>query len=82
MSDYAFDGFKPICQHKLIQALANSQPGTETARAYPPTLLEWTAGRDRVNMALDIFCFNGEGAGFLGERNGEQSWLKKTAVGA
>ncbi|KAJ6655974.1 hypothetical protein lerEdw1_004559 [Lerista edwardsae] len=60
VSDYAFDGFKSVCQHKLIQALANTQSGTETARAYPPTLLEWTASRDRVNMALDIFCFNGD----------------------
>ncbi|XP_066496960.1 unconventional myosin-XV [Tiliqua scincoides] len=60
VSDYAFNGFKSICQHKLIRALANAQYGTETARAYPPTLLEWTASRDRVNMALDIYCFNGD----------------------
>lgn len=62
VSDYAFDGFKSICQHKLIRALANTQYGTDSSRAYPPTLLEWTASRDRVNMALDIFCFNGERA--------------------
>ncbi|XP_053132451.1 unconventional myosin-XV isoform X2 [Hemicordylus capensis] len=60
VSDYAFDGYKPICQHKLMQAMANAQHGTEATRAYPPTMLEWTTSRDRVNMALDIFCFNGD----------------------
>ncbi|XP_062999566.1 unconventional myosin-XV [Elgaria multicarinata webbii] len=60
VSDYAFDGYKPICQHKLMQAMAKTQYGTEATRAYPPTLLEWTANRDRVNMALDVYCFNGD----------------------
>ncbi|XP_058013761.1 unconventional myosin-XV [Ahaetulla prasina] len=60
VSDYAFDGYKPVCQHKLVQAMARAQDGGEAARAYPPTLLEWTASRDRVNMALDVYCFNGD----------------------
>ncbi|KAL7979388.1 hypothetical protein Chor_015412 [Crotalus horridus] len=60
VSDYALDGYQPVCQHKLMQAMARGQDGGEAARAYPPTLLEWTASRDRVNMALDVYCFNGE----------------------
>ncbi|XP_063171131.1 unconventional myosin-XV [Candoia aspera] len=60
VSDYAFDGYKPVCQHKLMQAMAMGQDGAEATRAYPPTLLEWTASRDRVNMALDVYCFNGD----------------------
>ncbi|CAI5791924.1 unconventional myosin-XV [Podarcis lilfordi] len=60
VSDYAFDGYKPICQHKLMQAMAQAQDGAEGARAYPPTLLEWATSRDRVNMALDVYCFNGD----------------------
>ncbi|ETE72195.1 Myosin-XV, partial [Ophiophagus hannah] len=60
VSDYAFDGYKPVCQHKLMQAMARGQDGGEAARAYPPTLLEWAASRDRVNMALDVYCFNGD----------------------
>ncbi|XP_039223849.1 unconventional myosin-XV isoform X3 [Crotalus tigris] len=60
VSDYALDGYQPVCQHKLMQAMARGQDGEEAARAYPPTLLEWTASRDRVNMALDVYCFNGD----------------------
>ncbi|KAH0632036.1 hypothetical protein JD844_020060 [Phrynosoma platyrhinos] len=60
VSDYAFDGYKPICQHKLMQAMEKTQDGMEAARGFPPTLLEWTSSRDRVNMALDVYGFNGD----------------------
>ncbi|XP_034639514.1 unconventional myosin-XV [Trachemys scripta elegans] len=60
VSDYAFDGYKPVCQHKLMQAMLRSQLGPEAARAYPPSLLEWTANRQRASMALDVYCFNGD----------------------
>ncbi|KAG8145803.1 hypothetical protein E2320_012291 [Naja naja] len=66
VSDYAFDGYKPVCQHKLMQAMARGQDGGEASRAYPPTLLEWAASRDRVNMALDVYCFNGRRDGVWG----------------
>ncbi|CAM5087940.1 unnamed protein product [Natator depressus] len=59
VSDYAFDGYKPVCQHKLMQAMLRSQLGPEMARAYPPSLLEWTANRQRASMALNVYCFNG-----------------------
>nr|XP_056722193.1 unconventional myosin-XV [Euleptes europaea] len=60
VSDYAFDGYKPVCQHKLMRAMEKTKHGTEAARSYPPTLLEWTACRSKVNMALDVYCFNGD----------------------
>ncbi|KYO43798.1 unconventional myosin-XV-like [Alligator mississippiensis] len=60
VSDYAFNGYKYVCQHKILQAMLKSQFGPEVARAYPPSLLEWTTNRQRANMALDIYCFNGD----------------------
>ncbi|KAL8175331.1 UNVERIFIED_CONTAM: hypothetical protein K2H54_019776 [Gekko kuhli] len=60
VSDYAYDGYKPVCQHKLMQAMEKTQHSVEAARSYPPTLLEWTACRGKVNMALDVYCFNGD----------------------
>lgn len=66
VSDYAFNGYKYVCQHKILQAMLKSQFGPEVARAYPPSLLEWTTNRQRANMALDIYCFNGEGGADLG----------------
>lgn len=59
MSDYAFAGYKPVCQRKLMQAMAHSQLGTAAARTFPPSLLEWTANRQQASMALDLHCFNG-----------------------
>ncbi|XP_038618715.1 unconventional myosin-XV [Tachyglossus aculeatus] len=60
VSDYAHDGYKAVCQHKLMQAMAKGQSRPGAARTYPPTLLEWTVNRERANMALDIHCFNGD----------------------
>ncbi|NXG69943.1 MYO15 protein, partial [Baryphthengus martii] len=60
VSDYAFAGYKPVCQRKLMHAMARSQLGTAAARAYPPSLLEWTANRRQASMALDLYCFNGD----------------------
>ncbi|KAM6114069.1 LOW QUALITY PROTEIN: unconventional myosin-XV [Pterocles gutturalis] len=60
VSDYAFAGYKPVCQRKLMHAMARSQLGDAAARAYPPSLLEWTANRQQASMALDLHCFNGD----------------------
>ncbi|KAF7242977.1 Unconventional myosin-XV [Varanus komodoensis] len=40
--------------------MAQGRAGAEAARAFPPSLLEWAASRDRAGMALDVFCFNGD----------------------
>ncbi|XP_066545291.1 unconventional myosin-XV [Amia ocellicauda] len=60
VSDYAYDGYKAVCQHRLMQAMQKSQYGPETARTYPLCLLEWTANRKRANMVLQVHCFDGE----------------------
>ncbi|XP_063199799.1 unconventional myosin-XV [Chroicocephalus ridibundus] len=60
VSDYAFAGYKPVCQRKLMHAMARSQLGAAAARAFPPSLLEWTANRQQASMALDLHCFNGD----------------------
>ncbi|NXW17471.1 MYO15 protein, partial [Circaetus pectoralis] len=60
VSDYAFAGYKPVCQRKLMHAMARSRLGAAAARAYPPSLLEWTANRQQASMALDLHCFNGD----------------------
>nr|XP_033770854.1 unconventional myosin-XV [Geotrypetes seraphini] len=59
VSDYAYNGYKAVCQHKLMQAMKKTQRWPETARTYPPSLLEWTANRERANMALEVHCFDG-----------------------
>ncbi|XP_071617264.1 unconventional myosin-XV [Heliangelus exortis] len=60
VSDYAFAGYKPVCQRKLMHAMAQSQLGAAAARTFPPSLLEWTANRRQASMALDLHCFNGD----------------------
>ncbi|XP_067238478.1 unconventional myosin-XV isoform X1 [Chanodichthys erythropterus] len=59
VSDHAFNGFKAVGQHKLIQAMQKSLYGPETARTYPLSLLEWTANRKKANMVLQVHCFDG-----------------------
>ncbi|NXO10025.1 MYO15 protein, partial [Oriolus oriolus] len=60
VSDYAFAGYKPVCQRKLMHAMARSQLGAAAARTFPPSLLEWTANRRQASMALNLHCFNGD----------------------
>ncbi|XP_046641646.1 unconventional myosin-XV-like isoform X4 [Daphnia pulicaria] len=50
VSDHAYDGYRAICQQKLMQSYALEPP---LARAYPPTVMEWKANRKCVNMALE-----------------------------
>ncbi|XP_058797715.1 unconventional myosin-XV [Phymastichus coffea] len=68
VSDHAYDGYKAYCQRKLLQgervllkALAISQtPVQQVPRNYPPSVLEWRANRNRVNMALTVAFYDGE----------------------
>ncbi|RXM32519.1 Unconventional myosin-XV [Acipenser ruthenus] len=64
VSDHAYDGYKSVCQHRLMQAMQKSQYSPGAARTYPLTLLEWTANRKRASMVLQVYCFDGEN--FLG----------------
>ncbi|XP_067859862.1 unconventional myosin-XV [Heptranchias perlo] len=59
VSDYAYDGFKSVCQHRLLQAMQKVKCGSEGARTFPPCLLEWTANKRKANIALDISCPDG-----------------------
>lgn len=59
MSDYALNGFKALCQHKLLHAMQKCQLGPEAARTYPLSLLEWTANRKKAHMALQVHCLDG-----------------------
>uniref|UniRef100_A0A8C5VZY4 Myosin XVB n=1 Tax=Microcebus murinus TaxID=30608 RepID=A0A8C5VZY4_MICMU len=60
VSDQAPRGTAALCQHKLLGALEQSQLAPGTARAHPPTQLEWMAGWRRGRMTLDVFTFNEE----------------------
>ncbi|XP_078294279.1 myosin XVB isoform X7 [Panthera onca] len=60
VSDQAPTGMAALCQHKLLGALEQTRLAPGMARAHPPTQLEWTAGRRRGRMALDVFTFNEE----------------------
>ncbi|KAK7166705.1 hypothetical protein R3I93_006462 [Phoxinus phoxinus] len=59
VSDYALNGFKALCQHKLVQAMQKSHLVPEASRTYPPSLLEWTATRKKAHMVLQVHCFDG-----------------------
>ncbi|NXT63563.1 MYO15 protein, partial [Chaetops frenatus] len=83
VSDYAFAGYKPVCQRKLMHAMARSQLGAAAARTFPPSLLEWTANRQQASMALDLHCFNGAGsaASWAGCPRGACAHPQRVAVG-
>lgn len=57
MSDHAYDGYKALCQRKLLQIQSLELP---LARCYPPNVLEWRSNRKRVNMALPLHFSDGE----------------------
>lgn len=57
MSDHAYDGYKALCQRKLLEIDSLELP---LARSYPPSLLEWRSNRKRVNMALPLQFSDGE----------------------
>ncbi|TRY64413.1 hypothetical protein DNTS_017109, partial [Danionella cerebrum] len=59
VSDYALNGFRALCQHKLLQAMQKSCLFPEASRTYPPSLLEWTSSRKKAHMVLQVHCFDG-----------------------
>ncbi|XP_054281634.1 unconventional myosin-XV-like isoform X2 [Macrosteles quadrilineatus] len=54
VSDHAYNGYKALCQHKLLQSHG------QWPRSLPPSLIEWRANRKRVNMALQLQFPDGE----------------------
>ena len=57
VSDHAYNGYKSVCQSKLLKS---GKMDHHTSRQFPPTVLEWRANKKRVNMALEVTCFDGE----------------------
>ncbi|GFO23509.1 myosin-xv [Plakobranchus ocellatus] len=51
VSDVGVQGFKFLCQHKVLQS---SYMDPLLSRVYPPTFLEWKAIERKANMALDV----------------------------
>ncbi|XP_037664148.1 LOW QUALITY PROTEIN: unconventional myosin-XV [Choloepus didactylus] len=61
VSDHGRNGFQAMCQHRLMQAMGQTQQqGPGAARSFPPTQLEWRATHEKAAMALDVGCFNGD----------------------
>ena len=50
VSDHGYNGYKAVCQQKLMQACSMNPP---LARVHPPTVMEWKCNRKCVNMALE-----------------------------
>lgn len=55
-SDHSANGFKLVCQHKLLRSHSYEFP---SARYYPPTLLEWVASRKKAKLSLPVFLPKG-----------------------
>lgn len=50
VSDHGYDGYKSVCQRKLLSGHTCTPP----ARSSAPCLLEWRANRKRFNTALEF----------------------------
>ncbi|XP_072916951.1 unconventional myosin-XV [Hemitrygon akajei] len=60
VSDYGYNGYKSVCQHKLLQAMHKNKYGPEGARGYPPCLLEWIGNKRKANIAIEVSYFDGK----------------------
>lgn len=68
VSDHAQNSYKSYCQRKLLQGertvlriMNNNQLSSHhISRNYPPSVLEWRANRNRVNMALNVSFYDGD----------------------
>lgn len=56
VSDHGYDGYKGVCQRKLLSGHTCTPP----ARSSAPCLLEWRANRKRFNTALEFAMPDGE----------------------
>uniref|UniRef100_A0A8C4R4N7 MyTH4 domain-containing protein n=1 Tax=Eptatretus burgeri TaxID=7764 RepID=A0A8C4R4N7_EPTBU len=51
VSDHAYNGFKAVCQRKLLHSLATLEQ-QNLERHFPPCLLEWISSKNCARMAL------------------------------
>ena len=56
-SDNAYDGFKNVCQQKL---LSWDKQRHVVARSHPPSLLEWAAIKQKAIMAIEVNSADGK----------------------
>lgn len=58
VSDHGLNGYKWVCQQKLLKSSFSSQDSI--SRNYPPSILEWRSNKKRVSMSLSASCIDGE----------------------
>ena len=68
VSDHAYNGFKAVCQRKLLHSLATLEQ-QNLERHFPPCLLEWISSKNCARMALP-FAFP-DGKGFCEKRRSD-----------
>ena len=52
VSDHGQDGYKWVCQQKLLKAQTQDSSSHHLCRNYPPSILEWRSNKKRVSMSL------------------------------
>ncbi|XP_040294726.1 myosin XVB isoform X2 [Bufo bufo] len=57
VSDQGSEGYKAICQSKMLRA---KQTDLNAVRTHAPTLLEWTANERKGKMVMDIYTYSEE----------------------
>uniref|UniRef100_A0A8C8RYJ1 MyTH4 domain-containing protein n=1 Tax=Pelusios castaneus TaxID=367368 RepID=A0A8C8RYJ1_9SAUR len=60
VSDHIPEGYNAVCQRKILTAMRQTEMDPKVSRAYPPTLLEWTANQRKGKMVLDVLTYNDE----------------------
>lgn len=59
VSDNGLDGYKWVCQQKLLKS-GGGQDFAAINRNYPPSVLEWRADKKKVSMSLAGSCIDGD----------------------
>ncbi|KAM4691202.1 myosin XVB [Rhinophrynus dorsalis] len=60
VSDQGLEGYKAMCQHKVLRGGSQGQKSLEVLRCHAPTVLEWTASERRGKMVVDVYTYNEE----------------------
>ncbi|XP_041432646.1 unconventional myosin-XV-like isoform X1 [Xenopus laevis] len=60
VSDQGLEGYKAMCQHKILRSGSRGQKPFENLRSHAPTLMEWTASERRGKMVLDLITYHDE----------------------
>ena len=57
VSDHGHDGYKWVCQQKLLKSGAHD---FAVSRNYPPSILEWRCNKKKLSMSLGGTCIDGD----------------------